>query len=247
MTWRALVPRVVKVQTPQPTARSGDASIWWRNDRYVDFDSRKAVRWLGRNWVTWHYKKFPGAYLNDASDVVALLEDMAEAGIVPRLTSASRVFEGGCNLGRNLLAIQDAYRCEVHGMDLSPTAIRYATERVWNSRARWKFWEDDALMTKWFSDVPDASYDLALSRWHLIHIPASPAKTEYLEHLKRISRTLLVLESPPQRQGGSIEYHFGGEYCPSRDDWAATYGLREFKPNTPMENTGVYYHRNGSA
>lgn len=246
MSWKGLVPRIAKVQGPAPASRAaGDGSRWWRNDRYVDFESMKALRWLGRNWVTWHYNKFPGAYLKDARDVVVLLEEMAAAGVMPRLTAASRVFEGGCNLGRNLLAIQDAYGCEVVGMDLSPSAIRYARERVWANRRKWDLFEGDGLRSTWFTSIPDRAFDLALSRWHLIHIHASPEKTAYLEQLKRISKTLLVLEPPPLQPGGSIEYHYGGDYVLSRDDWAAAYGLREFQARVKMENTGVYYSRNG--
>jgi len=145
-------------------------------------------------------------------------------------------------LGRNLLALQDAYGWEVSGMDLPPTAIRYAREQVWAKRSRWHVWEEDALTTSWFSTIHEGTFDLALSRWHLIHIPASPSKTAYIKQLKRIAHVLLVLEPPPQVAGGSIEYHFDGAYCLSRDDWAATYGLHEFKPCVPIENTGVYYH-----
>jgi len=58
MTWKALVPRVAKIQAPNPSAVTGDGARWWRDDRYVDFASRHALRWLGRNWITWHYNKF---------------------------------------------------------------------------------------------------------------------------------------------------------------------------------------------
>ena len=64
------MPRVVKIQAPNPSTTAGDGSRWWRNDRYVDFASRHALRWLGRNFITWNYNKFPGAYLKNARDVV---------------------------------------------------------------------------------------------------------------------------------------------------------------------------------
>ena len=243
MSWKAVIPRFVKVQTNETGWAVGDGSAWWRNDRYVDFESRKAIRWLGRNWLTWHYHKFPDAYLKDARDIVVLLEEMVSANILSRLTAASTVFEGGCNLGRNLIAIQDAYRCQVVGMDLSPFAVRYARDHVWASRTKWEIFEDDGLRSTWFKGIPDRAFDLAISRWHLIHIAASPAKTAYVQELKRISRTLLVLEPPPKQPGGGIEYQFGGDYVLSRDNWAASYGLREFRPKTPIENTGVYYAR----
>jgi hypothetical protein len=245
MSWKALVPRVIKVQAPDRTTTRGDGSRWWRDDRYVDFESVKALRWLGRNWFRWTYNKFPGAYLKNAHDVVILLNEMAGAGLIPALDAKSRVFEGGCNLGRNLLAIQDAYGCDVVGMDMSPLAIRYARERVWNTRTQWEFVEDDALSSTWFKGIPDRTFDLALTRWHLIHIHASPEKTAYIQQLKRISKTLLILEPPPQTASGAIEYHYGGDYVLSRDNWAQTYGLQEFPARKKMENTGVYYFRNG--
>jgi SAM-dependent methyltransferase len=240
---KALVPRVVKIQTRDRTDTAGDGSRWWKQDRYIDFKSRHALRWLGRNWLTWQYQKFPGSYLADARDVVRLLQELSSARLVPPLTDRSRVFEGGANLGRNLLAIQNAYRCEVVGMDLSPRAVEYARERVWKDRSRWEIFEGDVLTSPWFSSVPDKAFDLALTRWHLIHIPASSAKRAYVEQLRRISRTLLVLEPPPLRPGGSIEYHHSGDYVLSRDDWASTYDLKVFEPKERMENTAVYYAR----
>jgi len=242
MSWKAVVPRVVKVQAPSPSTTPGDGSRWWKGDRFIDFESRHALRWMGKNWFTWHYNKFPAAYLKDARDVVTLLEEMASKSIVDPLTEKSRVFECGACLGRNLLAIQNRYDCEVVGMDLSPAAVRYAREKVWNTRQHWDIFEGNALTSEWFKGIPDRHFDLALTRWHLIHIAASPAKTAYIEQLRRISRTLLVLEPPPKTPGGSgIEYHYGGDYVLSRDDWAKTYNLREFKPQRPIENTGVYY------
>ena len=44
------------------------------------------------------------------------------------------------------------------------------------------------------------------------------------------------------KPGGSIEYHYGGEYVLSRDDWERTYKLRQYTPREPIENTGVYYN-----
>src|SRR5688572_32983849 len=89
---------------------------WWSQDRYVGFRRMKALRWAGVNWVRWSYNKFPDAYFAPADDIAELLREMTAAGITPALNATSRVFEGGCNLGRNLLAIRQAFGCDVAGM-----------------------------------------------------------------------------------------------------------------------------------
>ena len=66
MSWKALVPRVVKLRMPADinvgVARPEDAVQWWANDHYVGFKSMKALRWAGVNWARWSYQKFPDAY-----------------------------------------------------------------------------------------------------------------------------------------------------------------------------------------
>src|SRR5256885_2864711 len=160
MSLKALIPRVVKIQTPSASTTPGDGSSWWKRDRYVNFESRRALRWLGKNWLTWGYNKFPGAYLKDATDLVELLDEMARKNMVPRLNEKSRVFEGGASLGRNLLAIQNRYHCEVVGIDISPTGVRYAREKVWKHRERWNIFEGDGLTSEWFKSIPDRAFDL---------------------------------------------------------------------------------------
>ena len=48
MSWKALVPRVVKLRMPADikvgAARPEDAVQWWANDHYVAFKSMKALR-----------------------------------------------------------------------------------------------------------------------------------------------------------------------------------------------------------
>ena len=245
MSWKALVPRVVKLRMPADikvgAARPEDAVQWWANDHYVAFKSMKALRWAGVNWVRWAYQKFPDAYFAPADDIVALIREMTAAGIVPRLGATSRVFEGGCNLGRNLWAIRHALQCEVAGMDISPTAIKTAREKIWTKLDRVTLIEDNVLTSSWFDTIPDRHFDLAFNRWHLIHIPRGPEKSKYLENLKRISKTFIILEPVSAERTGTIQCQMDGRFCHSWDNWALDYGLKEYRAQTFMENTAVFY------
>lgn len=247
MSWKALVPRIVKVRMPTDLkvgpARTEDAVQWWAQDHYVGFKSMRALRWVGVNWVKWSYEKFPDAYFAPADDIVALLREMTAAGIVPSLTATSRVFEGGCNLGRNLWAIRQAFQCEVTGIDISPTAIETAREKIWTKLDRATFVLDNVLTSSWFDTIPDRHFDLAFTRWHLIHIPRSPEKTKYLENLKRISKVFVILEPVSEERAGTIQSQMDGRICHSWDRWGKDYGLAEHRARTPLENTAVFYSR----
>jgi hypothetical protein len=247
MSWKALVPRVVKMRMPKEvkagTAKPEDAVQWWAQDHYVGFKSMKALRWAGVNWVRWSYQKFPDAYFAPADDMVELVREMTAAGIVPALDGQSRVFEGGCNLGRNLWALRQAFQCEVGGMDISPTAIATARDKIWTKLDRVTLVQDNVLTSKWFDGIPDRHFDLAFTRWHLIHIPRGPEKSKYVENLKRIAKAFILLEPSSEARTGTIESQMDGRICHSWDNWGLDYGLTEYKARTFMENTTVYYFR----
>jgi len=247
MSWKALVPRVVKVRMDADfkvgPARTTDAVQWWAQDHYVGFKSMKALRWAGVNWVRWSYQKFPDAYFAPADDIATLFREMATAGILPALDAKSRVFEGGCNLGRNLWAIRQAFGCEVGGMDISPTAIRTAREEIWAKLDRVSLILDNVLTSSWFDTIPDRHFDVAFTRWHLIHIPRSPEKTKYLENLKRISKVFVILEPVSPERVGTIRSQMDGRICHSWDNWGLDYNLTRYAARTPLENTEVFYSR----
>jgi hypothetical protein len=247
MSWKALVPRIVKVRMETDfkvgATKPTDAVQWWSQDHYVSFKSMRALRWAGVNWVRWPYHKFPDAYFAPADDIVALIKEMTAAGIIPALGTTSRVIEGGCNLGRNLWAIRQASGCEVTGMDISPTAIKTAREKIWTKLDRATFILDNVLTSTWFDTVPDGHFDLAFTRWHLIHIPRSPEKTRYLENLKRISKVFVILEPVSADRAGTIQSQMDGRICHSWDRWGLDYDLTEFQARTPLENTSVFYSK----
>lgn len=245
---RALIPRVVKLRTdmpgPPPEAGPPDpgrAVEWWANDEYTKIPRWKALRWLGVNWIRWPYRESIMSYFSPANAVVTLVEELEAKGIVPALGVDSRVFEGGCNLGRNLFSLRQRYGCAVVGMDVSPQAIHLARTKIWRGVERVELLVGNVLTSQWFSKVPDDSFDLALTRWHLIHIPRSPEKSAYVGQLRRIARTLLVLEPVRPEALGTIVYRADGRYCLSWDDWESDYGLREFVPRIPLDDTRVFY------
>jgi hypothetical protein len=247
MSWKALVPRVVKLRMAADiktgSAKPEDAVQWWADDHYVGFESMKALRWAGVNWVRWSYQKFPDAYFAPADDIVTLIREMTAAGIVPPLGATSRVLEGGCNLGRNLWAIRHAFQCEVTGMDISPTAIKTAREKIWAKLDRVTLVQDNVLTSSWFDTIPDRHFDLAFTRWHLIHIPRGPEKSRYLENLKRVSKSFIILEPVSPERTGTIQCQMDGRICHSWDNWALDYGLKEYRAQTFLENTAVFSSR----
>lgn len=243
--WKALLPRVIKARevNAAPPGSPQRAVEWWAGDHYVTHESLRGLRWLGKTWVTWRYRKFPDAYLAPADDLVGVVEQLTAAGILPSLTRESRVFESGCNLGRNLLALRRRFGCSVTGMDVSPHAVKQAANEIWRGQERTLFLLDDVLTTKWFASIPDGHFDLVLVRWHLLHIPPSPQKRAYVAQLKRIGKTFLVLEPASPEEMGTVQWEFDGKICLAVEDWGKEYELTEIIADPPIENTRVFYSR----
>ena len=106
-------------------------------------------------------------------------------------------------------------------MDISPTAIKTAREKIWTKLDRVTLIEDNVLTSSWFDTIPDRHFDLAFTRWHLIHIPRSPEKSKYLENLKRISKTFIILEPVSPERTGTIQCQMDGRICHSWDNWGS--------------------------
>jgi len=251
-----VIPRLVKIRRKgsqsNPYVVAGEdhdlverAVDWWKDDKYSKVKRYKYFQWLGIEWFKLpYYESIEEAYLKPADDFVSLVGDLISQGIVCPLDDGSRVFEPGCNVGRNLLFLQDKYNCHVEGLDISAEAIRKAEEKVWNARSKYKFTVENALTGNFFDSIPDNAYDFVFTRWHLIHIPLSDAKKRYVESLKRIAKTVVLVE--PVREGThEVQLYQDGQYCLSWDDWESEYGLKEYKgspDNAAREgHTGVFY------
>lgn len=252
-----VVPRWVAVPVGRldgQVATSGDdlverAMLWWKDDAYTQLPRRQHLRWMGINWSSRTvHRTIKGDYGGPADDMVALIEEMQGAGLVPRLTASSTIFEGGCNIGRNLQFLQDRFHCAVVGLDISEGALR-ERESIWHTRSRHQFILDNALTTEFFDSCADQQFDLVFTRWHLIHIPRSDAKRRYVASLKRIAKTLVLVE--PAREGSSeVTLFQGGTYTLSWDDWAREYGLTEYRSPSGLSlgpDTRVFFHANANA
>lgn len=198
---------------------------WWKHDDYTRLPRVKRLRWLGMTIATRPYRRtILGDYWRPATDTVALIDDLITCGIVPPLNADSRIFEGGCSVGRNLYYLQERFGCHVTGLDISEGAVALR-EELWRDRPHHRFIKDNALTTSFFDECPDNAFDLVLTRGHLMHIPRSEAKARYVASLKRIGRTLAIIE--PTRPGvNDVQLFQDGTYCLSFDDWEAEYHLR---------------------
>jgi hypothetical protein len=224
-------------------AAPGTGREWWADDAYTRVPRWYEVTWRGRTLARIPYREsIKGNYFKPADDLVSLVREMAAVGL-PALEASSRVLEPGCNVGRNLWALRRAFDCEVAGLDISARAIATATDEIWKGAARASFAVADVLDPETFRRFPDGHFDLVLTRWHLIHMPAGPAKRAYVGELQRVGRAGLVLEPVRPSATGQVEWAAGGRYCLSWDDWERAYGLTRFTPRTRLEETEVFYWR----
>lgn len=237
----AFIPRIVKVRRERSPEKSlanethdliDKAVFWWKYDQYAKVKRFKHLRLFGFTLLKWpYYETIEGNYWKPANDIVQLVKEMQESGIISTLDEYSKIFEPGCNVGRNLYYLQQEFNCEVVGLDISEKAIEIAEQKIWKGRRRYKFCVDNALTTDFFNKLDNNTFDLVITRGHLMHIPLSDAKRKYVETLKRIGRTLVILE--PVREGlHEIHLYQDGTYCLSWDDWALEYGLREYRSPT---------------
>jgi hypothetical protein len=218
----------------------GTGVEWWKDDLYTRVPRWYEIVWRGRTLARLPYREsIVGNYFKPADDVVRLVQELIAAGLV-RLDAESRIFEPGCNVGRNLWWLRRAFGCEVVGMDVSARAIETAVTKLWKGVDRARFVVGDVLAPDALAGFPTGHFDLALTRWHLIHVPAGPCKIAYVQELKRIARTLLVLEPVRPEAVGRVHWEAGGTYCLSWDDWAETYGLTPYTPATALVHTAVF-------
>jgi hypothetical protein len=224
------------------------AVSWWKDDKYTKVKRFICVKWLGRNILKIPYtESIESNYNKPSDDIVNVISEMQNNDIIPRLNTSSIIFEGGCNIGRNLLYLQNAFNCRVEGIDISEKAISRANNKIWKKRHNYKFYTGNVLTTDFFTKVADNAYDLAFTRWHLIHIPKTPEKLEYINHLKRIAKTLILFEPVKEGKKGVHLYH-DKSYALSWDDWGRDYNVTEYKPSIDLpDHTRVFYCRQQEA
>jgi len=247
------VPRIVQVKNnennnPRKATEQDDlvekAISWWKNDEYTKVQKFKNLRWLGLTFFRIpYYETVKGIYFKPAIDLVKIVKKMQKDKIIPSLDKNSKIFESGCNVGRNLYYLQKAFNCEVVGIDISQQAIDIAKNKIWKNREKYEFHIGNVLTTDFFDQFTDNYFDLVFTRWHLIHIPLSAEKKKYVESLKRISKILVLLE-PVRQNCNEVELYQDGRYTLSWDDWVSEYNLKEYKSNLltkRKDNTKAFY------
>ena len=221
---------------------------WWEKAKYADVERPRTLEWLGLKMQIPAYRRsIKDSYLQPAHDLVDVISQMQGSGIIPTLSPESKLFEPGCNVGRNLLYLRKKFGCEVVGMDISQDAIDIATNEVWKGYDRAVFLVDNVVTSSYYEAIEDNSFDLCITRWLLVHIPKSEQKTRFIEQLKRISKALVILEPFQEEQQGVIEYYHGGDYCFSYDNWEDDYGLKVFETSSSLGgHTTVFYSSKSS-
>jgi len=229
-------PRFDTEQIKRDSGVQDPRSLWWKHDLYTQVDRRKDYYVLGfrvfsRN-VT---ESIEDHYGTAADDVVEIVEQLIARNTIAPLGPSSKVFEAGCNMGRNLLALQKKYGLSVTGADISEKAIGLARQNLSSGGAT--FYLADLLDPAFFARFPDNHFDLALTRWHLIHVPQGAKKDDYIRNLKRVAKSLVLIE--PTREGHhSCDDYSDGIYALSWDDWES-YGPRNTHLRTP-DGTEVF-------
>jgi len=254
---RSLIPRAVLEKEKSASVSCGTfskvdsnaankAAEWWQNDSYTQVKRFRTIKWLGFTvWQRPYKETITGNYLRPAKELMNVFKSLWESDIIPSISEKSVIFEPGCNVGSNLIALQDYSGCKVVGMDISREAMETAN-KLWYSRTSHEFKLGNVLTTDFFRQLPDNYFDLCITKWHLIHIPFSEDKNKYIESLKRISKTLVIFEPIKESRDSSdrVELSNQGKFCLSWDSWASDYGLTEYKPARQMfkDNTRVYFN-----
>lgn len=220
--------RCDEVVDPKVIERS---TLWWRENEYTKIKRDRTLRWLGLNFrlKTDYRETFEDYIWRKATDIVKLTKEMSEKNLLPAINRESKIFEPGCNLGKNIYYLQQAYGCEVYGLDISKEVIEYTKRKYWRKRARYTFYVENALTTSVFDKFEDNFFDLVITKAHLQHIPRSQQKKQYIDNLKRIGKALLIWEcSHPDRN--QVALYYSGRHCLSWDHYDKEYGLIEYQP-----------------
>ncbi len=236
---RPLGVEVQFVRGSLPPPREASGIEYWR-----DGLERALPRWYELTWRRRALLRIPTrhnerAYSRRRDDLLALIDEMAAASVLPPLRADSKVFEPGCNVAQNLWDLSRRWGSEVEGLDIDRSAIDRAARRRWRRPAR--FSVGNVLDAGALAAFADGRFDLVLTRWHLIHLPAGESKRRYLTELRRIGRAGLILEPFDAAKVGRVEWAVHGTYCLSWDDWAEWYGLRRYTPRVPLPHTEVFY------
>lgn len=220
-------------------AATGTGVEYWREGLERRMPRYWELAWRGRVLMRLRSDHNERAYWRRRRDLVVLVEEMAARSLLPPLDARSKVLEPGCNVAQNLWELSRRWDCQIVGLDIDREALSAAQRRRWRRPAHFAY--GNVLEPGTLSRFVAQEFDLVLTRWHLVHLPAGEAKRRYIDELKRVGRRGLVLEPTSPAKTGQIEWRQKDTYCVSWDDWEGWYGLRRFQPSTPIPYTDVFY------
>lgn len=122
------------------------------------------------------------------------IEKFRRLGSPLKIYPGMRVFEPGCNAGRNLFFFKDFYRASIIGADVYEPAVHLARKADIFKNAN--FFVADLVESQFLDQFLENEFDLTIIRSHIVHIAhiESPKRQAYLERLIKISRQVLVIE-----------------------------------------------------
>ena len=219
---------------------------WWEKDLFTKIKRYYHFRWFGITWFKIPtYESLNQTYFKDVSHILDVFKKLENEKIIPKLTKTSKILEPGCSVGQNLWYLKKKYDCNIYGIDISKSAITKAKENFKNLDNIF-FETCNVLKTNYFDNLSDNFFDVIIVRNHLLNIPFSSNKIDYVEILKQKSKCLIIMEQFKENYFQTNVFH-EGKYVLSWEDWSKEYNLKEFyvedlkryRANAPNEK--VYY------
>jgi hypothetical protein len=227
----------VRGEVTAPSTQTGIE--YWRDGLERQMPRWYEITWRGRRIIRVRSAHNERAYWRPRRDLINLIEEMTDKRVLPSLHPGAKVFEPGCNVAQNLWDICERWDCAPYGLDIDQWTIAQATTRRWKRRPR--FFVANVLDPGTLSRTPKGHFDLVLTRWHLIHVPASDSKRRYINELRRIGKAGIILEPFSPSKAGQLEWAAHRSYCLSWDDWVSWYGLNHYRPTTAIPYTEVFF------
>lgn len=122
------------------------------------------------------------------------MEKFDAMGSPIRIDPGMKVFEPGCNAGRNLFFFRDYHGASIVGADIYEPAVRLARKADIFKSADIRV--ADLVNGDYLSQFRANEFDLTIIRSHLVHVAhIEPSlRDAYFKRLLRISRRVLVIE-----------------------------------------------------
>ena len=200
---------------------------WWEKDLFTKIKRHYHFKWLGFTWFKIPtYESLNKTYFKDVSHIMDVFVKLEKEKILPEITKNSKILEPGCSVGQNLWYLKKKYDCHVYGIDISKNAIDQAKENF-KKLSNIYFETCNVLKTNYFNKLKNNFFDIILVRNHLLNIPFSKDKIEYVKILKQKTKCLIVMEQFKENYFQTNVFH-ERKYVLSWENWSKEYNLKEF-------------------